>query len=263
MERKRADVRLVELNLAPSREKAKALIMAGQVLCGTQRIEKPGELVEEEAPLTVKEHLPYVSRGGLKLEKVIREKSLVLQGLTCVDVGASTGGFTDCMLQHGAQKVYAIDVGYGQLDYRLRQDERVTSWERTNIRYFDPEKILEPVGFVSIDVSFLSLSLVLPVVKEILEEKARFVALIKPQFEAGREKVGKKGIVRDSKVHLEVLQKVDSLLEQLDLCPLGYFVSPIHGTQGNKEFLVYGEKSPYHPPDVDCSALVKEEPDAS
>lgn len=263
MERTRADIRLAELKLAPSREKAKALIMAGQVLCGTQRIEKPGELVECDALLSVKDQLPYVSRGGLKLEKVIRNKSLELQGLTCVDVGASTGGFTDCMLQHGAQKVYAIDVGYGQLDYRLRQDQRVISWERTNIRYFDPEKIAEAVGFVSIDVSFISLSLVLPVVKDILEEKGRFVALIKPQFEAGREKVGKKGIVRDPKVHIEVLEKVDSILERLDLCPLGYFVSPIHGTQGNKEFLVYGEKSPYKTLDIDFLELAKEEPDAS
>lgn len=254
----RADVRLVELGLVSSREKAKVLIMAGSVLEGTRRIEKPGEKVREDAVLTLKESLRYVSRGGYKLEKILETQDISLNGAICVDIGASTGGFTDCMLQHGAKKVYAIDVGYGQLDYRLRQDERVVSMERTNIRTFDPAEIHELVDFVSIDVSFISLALVLPVAKEIVRQGGLISALIKPQFEAGREQVGKKGIIRDPKVHLQVLKKMEKLVESLDLNPKIFTYSPIKGTTGNIEFLMLLEKGPRGNQEFDLSKVVEE-----
>ena len=201
--KERLDVLLVQRGMAPSREKAKAMIMAGEILVDGEREDKAGSMFPETVTITQKGRpLPYVSRGGLKLEKAMTHFGLELDGKICMDVGASTGGFTDCMLQNGAAKVYAVDVGHGQLDWKLRNDERVVCMERTNIRYVTPEDIQEPVQFVSIDVSFISLTKVLLPVRGLMEENAQMTALIKPQFEAGREKVGKKRVVRDSAVNL-------------------------------------------------------------
>lgn len=240
MAKKRADVLLVEKGLIDSREKAKRLIMEGKVFIGTERVEKPGMQLKDDAKVYIKGlEDSFVSRGGHKLEKMIDDYDIDLEGAVCVDIGASTGGFTHCMLKHGAQKVYAIDVGYNQLDYRLRMDDRVVSLERTNIRYFDTTLISEEVDFISIDVSFISLELVLPVAKEICGEKGKIVALIKPQFEAGKGKVGKGGIVRDKKVHIEVIEKIIGLARDLDLNILALTNSPIKGISGNIEFLIY------------------------
>ena len=209
--KERLDVLLVKRGIAASREKAKAMIMAGEILVDGEREDKAGSMFPDTVTITQKGRpLPYVSRGGLKLEKAMTHFGLDLTGKICMDVGASTGGFTDCMLQNGAVKVYAVDVGHGQLDWKLRNDERVVCMERTNIRYVTPEDIQEPVQFVSIDVSFISLTKVLLPVRNLMEEGAEMTALIKPQFEAGREKVGKKGVVRDPAVHLEVIQTVIS-----------------------------------------------------
>ena len=207
--KERLDVLLVQRNLAASREKAKAVIMAGNVFVEGQREDKAGTMFPDTAEITVKGNpLKYVSRGGLKLEKAMTHFGLSLEGKVCMDVGSSTGGFTDCMLQNGAVKVYAVDVGHGQLDWKLRQDDRVVCMERTNIRYVLPEQIQEPPQFVSIDVSFISLTKVLLPVRTLMADQGEIVCLIKPQFEAGREKVGKKGVVRDPKVHQEVIEKV-------------------------------------------------------
>ena len=204
--KERLDVLLVKKNLAPSREKAKAVIMAGSVYVDGQKEDKAGSMFPETVKIEVRGHvLPYVSRGGLKLEKAMTRFDLELSDKVCMDVGSSTGGFTDCMLQNGARKVYAVDVGHGQLDWKLRNDSRVVCMEKTNIRYVTPEDLAEPVQFVSIDVSFISLTKVLGPVRELMEEGAQAVCLIKPQFEAGREKVGKKGVVRDPAVHREVI----------------------------------------------------------
>ena len=209
MMKERLDVRMVRLGLAPSREKARAIIMAGEVLVDGQREDKPGSMFPDTVNVTVRSNpIPYVSRGGLKLDKAVKNFALSLKGRVCMDVGSSTGGFTDCMLQNGASKVYSVDVGHGQLDWKLRNDERVVCMERTNIRYVTPEDIGEAPSFVSIDVSFISLSKVLPVVRTLLEDGGEAVCLIKPQFEAGREKVGKKGVVRDPEVHREVIRRV-------------------------------------------------------
>ena len=207
--KERLDVLLVKRNLAPSREKAKAIIMSGNVFVEGQREDKAGTTFAEEVQIEVRGHtLPYVSRGGLKLEKAIKNFDVSVAGKVCTDVGSSTGGFTDCMLQNGAVKVFAIDVGRGQLDWKLRQDDRVVCMEKTNIRYVTPEDIGEPVDFSSIDVSFISLTKVLLPIRNYLREKGQIVALIKPQFEAGREKVGKKGVVREKSTHLEVITTV-------------------------------------------------------
>lgn len=244
MKKVRADQLLVQKNLVRSREKAKRLIMSGSVFIGTQRIEKPGELIKEEEEITVKDNsLKYVSRGGYKLEKAIELYNLDLAGCICADIGASTGGFTHCMLLNGAKKVYAIDVGYNQLDYSLRINEKVVSMERTNIRNLDTDLINEKIDFISIDVSFISLSLVLPKAKELVRENGKIVALIKPQFEAGKEKVGKKGIVRDTKVHKEVIEKIITLSKELSLSIKGLTFSPITGATGNIEFLILLENS--------------------
>ncbi len=235
MAKKRADVLLVEKGLIDSREKAKRLIMEGKVFIGTERVEKPGMQLKDDAKVYIKGlEDSFVSRGGHKLEKMIDDYDIDLEGAVCVDIGASTGGFTHCMLKHGAKKVYAIDVGYNQLDYRLRMDDRVVSLERTNIRYFDTTLIREEVDFISIDVSFISLELVLPVAKEICGEKGKIVALIKPQFEAGKGKVGKGGIVRDKKLTN----------------------SPIKGTSGNIEFLIYLSNSEESSENFDASDIV-------
>lgn len=240
----RLDVLLVSLGLAESREKAKAVIMAGNVFVDGQREDKAGSMFEDKARIEVRGHkLPYVSRGGLKLEKAVKSFSLSLEGKLCMDVGSSTGGFTDCMLQNGARKVYAVDVGTNQLAWKLRTDERVVCMEKTNIRYLLPEHIPEPPEFASIDVAFISLTKVLLPVRELLTEDGQVVALIKPQFEAGREKVGKKGVVRDRETHLEVTEQVISYA-----CSVGYRIldldfSPVRGPEGNIEYLLYLQKA--------------------
>lgn len=243
MAKKRADVMLFESGLAKSREAAKAMIMQGIVYVGTERVNKPGEQIDEAIELNIKgETLKYVSRGGLKLEKAMDLWGFSIEGSICMDMGASTGGFTDCMLTKGASKVYAVDVGYGQLDYKLRKDPRVIVMERTNIRYIDVASI-EEIDFISIDVSFIGLDLILPVAKNLLKDSGELVALIKPQFEAGRDKVGKKGIIKDKEVHRLVLEKVIEKAKELGLHLKGLSFSPITGAKGNIEFLGYFVKS--------------------
>lgn len=244
MAKKRADVLLFEKGLVDSREKAKTLIMEGIVFIGDKRVDKAGEKVEVDAPIRIKENpITYVSRGGLKLEKAIKTFNIKLQDKTCMDIGASTGGFTDCMLKEGANKVYAIDVGYGQLDWKIRNDSRVVVMERTNIRYITKKDISDIVDFISIDVSFISLNLVLPVAKTLLSEEGSIVTLVKPQFEAGREKVGKKGIVRDKNTHIEVLKSIINICNREGLKVIDLDFSPITGGTGNIEFLAYILKS--------------------
>lgn len=241
--KERLDVLLVNRGLAPSREKAKAMIMEGNVFVENEREDKAGTMFDTEVSIEIKGNtLKYVSRGGLKLEKAMTHFGITLDDKICMDIGASTGGFTDCMLQNGASKVYAVDVGYGQFAWKLRQDSRVVCMEKTNIRYVTPEDIDDTLDFASVDVSFISLTKVLGPARELLKDGGEMVCLIKPQFEAGREKVGKKGVVRDKSVHEEVIVKViDFAIEQ------GFFVknleySPIKGPEGNIEYLVYIRK---------------------
>ncbi len=249
--KERLDVLLVTRNLAPSREKAKAVIMAGQVYVDGQKEDKAGSMFSPQAAIEVRGNtLPYVSRGGLKLEKAMKNFDIVLEGKICMDVGASTGGFTDCMLQNGAVKVSAVDVGHGQLDWKLRNDPRVVCMEKTNIRYVVPEDIQEPVSFVSIDVSFISLTKVLLPVRDLMEENGELVCLIKPQFEAGREKVGKKGVVREPAVHLEVIEKVIAFAAENGFQPVHLDFSPIKGPEGNIEYLLHLQKCPKGTPVV-------------
>ena len=242
--KKRLDLLMVERALAPSREKAKAYIMSGDVYVDGQKEDKAGTMFKETVKIEVRGNtLPYVSRGGLKLEKAMNNFGVSLDGKVCMDVGASTGGFTDCMLQNGAVKVYSIDVGYGQLDWKLRNDPRVVCMEKTNIRYVLPEDLQEPAQFSSIDVSFISLTKVLLPVRNLLTDDGEIVCLIKPQFEAGREKVGKKGVVRDPAVHLEVIEKVIAASTiAMELCHLSF--SPIKGPEGNIEYLLHLKKRP-------------------
>ena len=241
--KERLDVLLVNRGLAASREKAKAVIMAGIVYVDGQKEDKAGATFSDAVNIEVRGNtLKYVSRGGLKLEKAMSHFGLSLEGKVCMDVGASTGGFTDCMLQNGAVKVYSIDVGHGQLDWKLRNDPRVVCMERTNIRYVTPEDIGEPASFVSIDVSFISLTKVLTPVRELLSENGEIVCLIKPQFEAGREKVGKKGVVRDPKVHLEVIRAVMDFASLIGFEILHLEFSPIKGPEGNIEYLLHLKK---------------------
>ena len=241
--KERLDLLLVQRGLAASREKAKAVIMAGSVFVNGQREDKAGTMIDEKAEITVKgSKLRYVSRGGLKLEKAMESFGIALDGRVCMDVGASTGGFTDCMLQNGALKVYSVDVGHGQLDWKLRGDVRVVCMEKTNIRYVVPDDIQEPPSFVSIDVSFISLTKVLEPVCELMTDEGEIVCLIKPQFEAGREKVGKKGVVRDPAVHEEVIRKVIAYAIQLGFEEAGLTYSPIKGPEGNIEYLLYLRK---------------------
>ncbi|WP_145331815.1 TlyA family RNA methyltransferase [Paenibacillus xylanexedens] len=239
--KERIDVLLVEQGYYESREKAKAAIMAGLVYANNEPIEKAGMKIPRDAQLKVKGSVhPYVGRGGLKLEKAIRHFNLNMNDLVMLDIGSSTGGFTDCALQHGASHVYAIDVGYNQLDWSLRNDERVTVMERTNFRYVTPEDLSGPVpNFASIDVSFISLRIILPPLLALLQRPADIVALIKPQFEAGRDKVGKSGVVRDPKVHKDVLQTMLHFASQLGLNLKGLTFSPITGGEGNIEFLAH------------------------
>lgn len=234
---------MVSLGFAESREKAKALIMSGIVYVNNQKYDKAGDTVKPTDVIEVRgATLKYVSRGGLKLEKAVSAFSLDLSDYVCADIGASTGGFTDCMLQNGAKKVYAIDVGYGQLAWKLRTDERVINLERTNFRYVTKEQVPDSLDFASVDVSFISLSLILPVMYTLLKEKGRAVCLIKPQFEAGKENVGKKGVVRDKNVHIAVIEKIIGLVKENDFSLLGLDFSPVKGPEGNIEYLCYIEK---------------------
>lgn len=236
--KKRLDVLLVEQGYADTRSKAQAIIMAGQVYVEGKKADKPGISYEESVQIEVRgESCPYVSRGGLKLEKALRDFGVKPEGFVCSDSGASTGGFTDCLLQQGAKKVFAIDVGYGQLDWKIRSDERVVVMERTNIRYVTPEDLGELLDLSVIDVSFISLKIVLPVIKNLLKPTGQVLCLIKPQFEAGREKVGKKGVVREPQTHKEVLDNFVSLAKELDFTILGLTFSPVKGPEGNIEFL--------------------------
>ena len=244
VEKERLDVLLVQLSLANSRELAKAYIMAGNVYVDGQKEDKAGTKVAVNADIEVKgSQMKYVSRGGYKLEKAINEFGVQLEGKICLDIGASTGGFTDCMLQNGASKVYAIDVGYGQFAWKLRQDERVVCLEKTNVRYVTHEQVPDEGDFASIDVSFISLTKVLPAVLGVLGPNGQLVCLIKPQFEAGREKVGKKGVVRDINVHREVIEMIVNYVRAQNLGILALDFSPIKGPEGNIEYLIYLDKS--------------------
>ena len=239
----RLDQYLVQHGLIQSRERAKAMIMSGVVFVNEQKVDKAGEMIKEDAKVEVRGHdIGYVSRGGLKLEKAMQCFPLTPKGKVCMDIGASTGGFTDCMLQNGAKKVYAIDVGYGQLDWKLRSDARVVCLERTNARYLSTEQIPETLDFASIDVSFISLKLIFPALYTLLCEGGEVACLIKPQFEAGREKVGKKGVVRDPAVHLEVLENFLRHAKENNFTVLGITYSPIRGPEGNIEYLGYLKK---------------------
>lgn len=244
VEKERLDVLLVQLGLANSRELAKAYIMAGNVYVDGQKEDKAGTKVAVNADIEVKgSQMKYVSRGGYKLEKAINEFGVQLEGKICLDIGASTGGFTDCMLQNGASKVYAIDVGYGQFAWKLRNDERVVCLEKTNVRYVTHEQVPDEGDFASIDVSFISLTKVLPAVLGVLGPNGQLVCLIKPQFEAGREKVGKKGVVRDISVHREVIEMIVNYVRAQNLGILALDFSPIKGPEGNIEYLIYLDKS--------------------
>lgn len=254
--KKRLDILITERALAPSREKAKALIMAGQVFVDGVREDKPGTSFPETVQIEVRGRtLRYVSRGGLKLEKALDTFPISLADRICLDIGSSTGGFTDCMLQNGAAHVYAIDVGRGQLDWTLRNDPRVTSMEKTNIRYVKPEDLPEQASFASIDVSFISLKKVLEPVRDLLTPEGELVALIKPQFEAGRDKVGKHGVVREKAVHEEVIREVMLYASSVGLAPLALTSSPIRGPEGNIEYLLHLKKGRQaSEPDLSCIA---------
>ena len=242
--KERLDVLLVSRGLAPSREKAKTMIMEGNVFVNNNREDKAGSTFPDDCKIEIHGNtLKYVSRGGLKLEKAMTHFGITLDGKVCMDIGASTGGFTDCMLQNGASKVYSVDVGYGQFAWKLRQDPRVVCMEKTNIRYVTPEDIGEPVDFSSIDVSFISLTKVLGPIRDYLTEDGEIVALIKPQFEAGREKVGKKGVVREKSTHHEVIEKVTSYAASIGFDILEIEFSPIKGPEGNIEYLVHLKKT--------------------
>lgn len=259
-QKQRLDCVLVAEGFAESREKAKALIMSGIVFVNNQKSDKAGDTVKDGDKIEVRGHtLKYVSRGGLKLEKAVKSFSLNLSGLICADIGASTGGFTDCMLQNGAARVYSIDVGYGQLAWKLRNDERVINLERTNFRYVTEEQVPDKLDFASVDVSFISLCHILPVMRQLLKDSGRAVCLIKPQFEAGKEKVGKKGVVRDKAVHIEVIDKIRALIKENRFTLLGLDFSPVKGPEGNIEYLCHIEKSE-EPQDlcvIDTEAVVE------
>lgn len=238
MSKKRLDVLVCERGLVDSRQRAQGVIMSGQIFVNGQRVDKAGTPVDETAEVELRgQSLAYVSRGGLKLEKALKVFPLDLNGKTAIDAGASTGGFTDCMLQNGAQKVYAVDVGYGQLAWSLRQDPRVVCMERTNVRYLTTEQITDPLDFGSVDVSFISLKLILPALRSLMKPEGQLVCLVKPQFEAGREKVGKKGVVRDPAVHLEVLEQFLCHADGADFSVKDISFSPIRGPEGNIEYL--------------------------
>ena len=261
--KERLDVLLVKQGLAQSREKAKAIIMSGNVFVDGQREDKAGATFDEEkVEITVKGNtLKYVSRGGLKLEKAIDKFGVNVEDAVCMDIGASTGGFTDCMLQNGAKKVYSVDVGHGQLAWKLRNDERVVCMEKTNFRYLTREDIADDLDFASVDVSFISLTKILLPARNLLKDHGKMVCLIKPQFEAGKEKVGKKGVVREEKVHIEVIEKIFDFIDILDFEFLALDYSPIKGPEGNIEYLIYIEKKEgldeVHAEDSESSVLQK------
>ena len=257
--KERLDVLLVNMGMAPSREKARALIMEGKVYVNGGKEDKPGMRFDMYSSIEVRgDKLPFVSRGGLKLQKAVEIWNLDFTGMTCMDVGASTGGFTDCMLKHGAEKVYAVDVGYGQLHWNLRNDPRVVNMEKTNIRYLTPEELNDAVDFVSVDVSFISLTKVLPVLLALMKQEARAVTLIKPQFEAGREKVGKKGVVREAETHIEVCEAMTSFAREQGFTVLGLDYSPVRGPEGNIEYLMYLKKGSGENAVLDIQKLVSE-----
>lgn len=256
----RLDVAVLERGLSESRAKAGALIMAGQVYVNGQKATKAGLTVKDSDKIEVRgEKMPFVSRGGYKLDKAVKAFHLQLQDCVCMDIGASTGGFSDCMLQNGAKKVYAVDVGYGQLAWKLRTDERVVNMERTNFRYLTPDDIAEQLDFASVDVSFISLKIILPVLYSLLRDGGEAVCLIKPQFEAGKENVGKKGVVRDPSVHAEVVKSITQIAFDTGFSVLHLSFSPIKGPEGNIEYLMHikKEKEPTFA-DTDISALIAE-----
>ena len=255
----RLDVLLVERGLQESRQKAQATIMSGLVFVDDKRVDKPGTSVASDARIEIRGNtLRYVSRGGLKLEKAMQTFPIVLDGTVCADIGASTGGFTDCMLQNGASKVYAVDVGYGQLAWKLRSDERVVCMERTNARYLTHEQVPDKLDFASVDVSFISLRLILPAVCGLLKDGGHVACLVKPQFEAGKELVGKKGVVRDPAVHLQVLEAFLKNTKDSGFTVLGVTYSPIRGPEGNIEYLGYLQKGEAAQSSFDLAALVEE-----
>lgn len=259
--KERLDVLLVARNLAESRSKAQAMIMAGEVYVNEQKADKAGlEInIDDEPVVEVRgSACPYVSRGGLKLEKALRDFRVNPTGFVCSDSGASTGGFTDCLLQQGASKVFAIDVGYGQLAWKIRSDPRVVVMERTNIRYVTPEDLGEPLDLSVVDVSFISLKIVLPAIQKLLKPTGQVLCLIKPQFEAGREEVGKKGVVRDPKVHLEVLESFLDFVPGAGFTVMGLDYSPIKGPEGNIEYLGYLRKGTHPAPELDPAAVVEQ-----
>lgn len=257
MKKQRIDSLLVERGLVNSRERARAQIMAGKVLVAQQKVDKAGQMVNEDAIITIiGEALPYVSRGGLKLKKAIDTFNIDFDSKNVADIGASTGGFTDCALQHGAKKVYAVDVGYGQLAWSLRTNPQVVNLERTNIRYLSADVMQEKLDIATIDVAFISLDKVLDKVQELLTPTGRVIALIKPQFEAGKELVGKKGVVRDKNVHKDVIEKVINLAKSLSMSVLGLTHSPVTGPQGNIEYLLYLTNEPVANVEYDISSTV-------
>ena len=242
--KKRLDAAVFEQGFCDSREKAKTLIMAGVVYVNNQKADKPGMQIKDDDSIEVRSNpLKYVSRGGLKLEKAMSSFDIKLDGLVCADIGASTGGFTDCMLQNGAKKVYSIDVGYGQLAWKLRTDPRVVNMERTNFRYVTKEQVPDELSFASVDVSFISLSLIVPVMRTLMRNDAYAVCLIKPQFEAGRDKIGKKGVVRDKSVHIEVVDNIIGMMLNNGFSVSGLDYSPVKGPEGNIEYLILVQKS--------------------
>ncbi len=253
----RLDSRICELGLTESREKAKAFIMAGQVFVNGMKVVKAGTTVLPEDKIEVRGTSEFVSRGGHKLKKAMEVFPIDLNGKICMDIGASTGGFTDCMLQNGASKVYSIDVGYGQLAWKLRSDPRVVNLERTNVRYITAEQVPDAIDFFSVDVSFISLCLVLPAAYPLLRDGGECVCLIKPQFEAGREKVGKKGVVRDKSVHAEVIAKIDAFARELGFTVCGLDFSPIKGPEGNIEYLIHLKKKDGESLPIDIDAVVE------
>lgn len=258
MKKVRLDQLVFDLGLTESRERAKTTVMSGLVFVDGKRIDKPGTQVSPDSKIEVKgSAIPYVSRGGLKLEKALKVFHIDPTGMHCIDCGASTGGFTDVLLKNGAEKVFAVDVGYGQLAWSLRQDERVVNMERTNIRHISPEQIPEALDLAVADLSFISLKLVLPAISSVLKDKAELVCLIKPQFEAGKDAVGKKGVVRDVSVHLAVIESILDFVPTIGLTVLGLDYSPIKGPEGNIEYLCYMKKGGGEAPDINAAGIVE------
>lgn len=258
MKKLRLDQLVFDLGLTESRERAKTTVMSGLVFVDGKRIDKPGTQVSPDSKIEVKgSAIPYVSRGGLKLEKALKVFHIDPTGMHCIDCGASTGGFTDVLLKNGAEKVFAVDVGYGQLAWSLRQDERVVNMERTNIRHISPEQIPEALDLAVADLSFISLKLVLPAISSVLKDKAELVCLIKPQFEAGKDEVGKKGVVRDESVHLAVIESILDFVPTIGLTVLGLDYSPIKGPEGNIEYLCYMKKGGGEAPDINAAGIVE------